>query len=67
MDQTLANKAEWRAKSTHIHFTYKKIIPIPIQINQQIIPYANTAKYLGMILDAKLKWKEHVLIKKNKN
>ena len=40
------------------------MIPIPIQINQQIIPYANTAKYLGMTLDAKLKWKEHVVMKK---
>ena len=27
------------------------------------IPYANTPKYLGMILDAKLRWDEHIEIK----
>ena len=27
------------------------------------IPYVNTAKYLGMILDAKLHWNEEVKIK----
>jgi hypothetical protein len=35
----------------------------PIFIKGTKFPYANTAKYLGMILDAKLRWKEHV--KKN--
>ena len=33
-------------------------------INSQKIQYANTAKYLGMTLDTKLKWKEHVKKKK---
>jgi hypothetical protein len=31
----------------------------PIFINGTKVPYANTAKYLGMTLDAKLRWKEH--------
>lgn len=52
------------SKSTHVNFTYKKVAPHPILINEQIIPYANTAKYLGMTLDTKLKWKEHVKKKK---
>lgn len=60
---------KWRtklneSKSVHINFTYKKIDPIPIEINSVRVPYANTAKYLGMTLDAKLRWKAHVLIKK---
>jgi hypothetical protein len=56
---------KWRiklneTKSTHINFTNCKINRILIEINSQKIPYANTAKYLGMTLDAKLKWKEHI-------
>ena len=47
-------------KSSHLNFTNKKINNTPIIINNQAVPYANTAKYLGMSLDAKLKWKEHI-------
>jgi hypothetical protein len=32
-------------------------------INGTQIPYANTAKYLGMTLDTKLRWKEHIKMK----
>lgn len=47
-------------KSTHINFTYKKEKGTILRLNNSIIPYANTAKYLGMTLDAKLRWKEHI-------
>ena len=60
---------KWRiklneAKSTHVDFTNKKIIHIPVFINNIEIPYSNKAKYLGMTLDAKLRWKAHVKIKR---
>ena len=52
-------------KSTHINFTYQKVNNMIININLQKIQYANTAKYLGMTHDTKLKWKEHVKKKKD--
>lgn len=56
---------KWRmqlneSKSTHINFTNKKVDNLPVFLNNSQIPYANTAKYLGMTLDTKIKWKEHV-------
>jgi hypothetical protein len=45
---------------TIIIFTNKRIEHKPIYINHQVVPYENTAKYLGMTLDAKLRWKPHV-------
>ena len=61
--------SNWRiklneSKSIHINFSNKNLQNLPIFINQQVIPYSNTAKYLGMTLDTKLKWKEHVKIKR---
>ena len=52
-------------KSVHVDFTNKRIDYIPITISQQKVPYANTAKYLGMTLDAKLRWKAHVKTKRD--
>jgi len=49
-----------QSKSIHINFTNRCFEHIPITINSQKVPYANTVKYLGMTLDAKLRWKAHV-------
>jgi len=35
-------------------------------VNGKSIPYSQTAKYLGMALDAKLRWKVHVKKKREK-
>ncbi|KAF7269873.1 hypothetical protein GWI33_017113 [Rhynchophorus ferrugineus] len=48
------------SKSVHVQFTYKQIAEAPIKLNNTIIPYSNNAKYLGMNLNAKLRWKEHI-------
>ena len=43
------------SKSTHVDFTNKSISDSPIFMDGIQIPYANTAKYLCMTLDAKLR------------
>jgi hypothetical protein len=59
------NNRKWRiklikSKSVHIDFTNNKIKQQPIFIYGTKVPYSNTAKYLGMTLDAKLGWKENI-------
>jgi hypothetical protein len=61
---------KWRiklneSKSVHIDFTNNKIKQQPAFINGTKVPYANTAKYLVMTLDAKLRWKEHIKKKRD--
>jgi predicted GIY-YIG superfamily endonuclease len=61
---------KWRiklneSKSVHTDFTNNKIKQQPIFIKGTKVPYANTAKYLGMTLDAKLRWKEHIKKKRD--
>lgn len=52
-------------KSAHVNFTLKKIEDQPrVTLNNIEVPLENHAKYLGMTLDTKLRWKEHVKIKR---
>jgi hypothetical protein len=62
---------KWRTKlnqqkSAHINFTYKQDKKIQLEINGQPIPFVNEAKYLGMNLDVRLKWKAHIKRKKRR-
>jgi hypothetical protein len=47
-------------KSVHIDFAHRKNVQIPVAIHNTNIPYSNTAKYLRMNLDIRLRWKEHL-------
>jgi hypothetical protein len=65
IDQSKQLDQKWlikinEVKSVHADFTNKRCQHIPITINDQAIPHSNTAKYLGITLDAKLRWKAHV-------
>lgn len=60
---------KWRIKvnqnkSVHVTFTLRKDSCPPVSINNEEIPQTNTAKYLGVHLDNKLNWKQHILKKK---
>ena len=53
-------------KSTHVNFTNRMYHHIPIIMNGKTIPHPETAKYLSMTLDAKLRRKVHVKKKREK-
>jgi hypothetical protein len=50
-------------KSKHVNFTNQRCHYLPVTMNGKIIPSSQTAKYLGMMQDAKLCWKVHVKTK----
>ena len=41
-------------------FTNKRYQNIPISMNEKVLPHSNTANYVGIKLDAKLRWKADV-------
>jgi ribonuclease HI len=49
------------AKTVGVLFTNKRYLPtIDIKIDNEIIKMENKAKFLGMIFDRKLSWKQHI-------
>lgn len=56
---------KWRikvneTKSTHVTYTLKRSACPPVQLNNIQIPQANEARYLGLHLDSRLTWKNHI-------
>jgi len=52
------------SKSSHITFTLRKGHCPAVSINQTIIPQTEVVKYLGIHLDCRLNWKEHITRKR---
>jgi hypothetical protein len=52
------------SKSTYITFTLRNDLSPPIYINDVEMPPAATVKYLGLHMDNKLNWKDHVIKKR---
>lgn len=44
-----------------IHFTRneRKYTPLPLTISGHVVPASDSAKYLGIVLDRRLRWREH--------
>lgn len=62
---TIADKTKLNApKSVEVVFTNRNYVHVPIVLGGKCIPHAYSTKYLGLTLDAKLRYKEHILKKK---
>jgi hypothetical protein len=69
LDQLENWPKKWRinineTKSTQVTFTLRTEECPAVHINNTVIPQSSTAKYLGLHLDFRLTWKQHIV--KNK-
>lgn len=54
-------------KTVAVHFTRSRRndIPTTLQMNDNILPYSDEVKFLGLWLDKKLKWSKHIDVLKD--
>jgi hypothetical protein len=69
LDQLGTWLKNWRiniteTKSTQVPFTLRKEQCPAVHINNAVIPQSSTAKYLGLQLDSRLTWKQHIIKKR---
>jgi len=62
---------DWRikvneTKCTQVNYTLRRSDCPHVYLNNIEIPRANVAKYLGLHLDSKMMWKEHIAKKKGR-
>ena len=51
-------------KSVQVTFTLNKMTCPPIKLNNEHLPQADEAKYLGIHLDRRLTWRKHITTKR---
>ena len=54
-----------KSKSTRVDFTLRQLKYCPSYLDGVIIPQSNSARYLGLHLDCKLNWSEHIRHKRD--
>jgi len=54
---------KWKIK-INLTFTLKQGIVPPISLNYLIIPKASNSRYLGLTLDQRLTWQDHIKSKR---
>jgi hypothetical protein len=70
LDQLEAWLKKWQiiisvARSVQVTFTLRKVQCPAVYINNTVIPHSPTVKYLGLHLDSRLTWAQHLERKKN--
>ncbi|CAB3261126.1 unnamed protein product [Arctia plantaginis] len=53
------------AKSIHITFSLRREDCPPVKLGDEILPQKNVVKYLGMHIDRRLTWREHIKTKRD--
>ncbi len=69
VDHISAWAQDWKialnnSKSVRVDYTLRPSTYIPTTISSEPVPHANSARYLGLHLDSKLNWQEHIANKR---